>query len=213
MGAQCHIGYSVRVLALAVARSWSICMEAVGAETTTSVRSLAETFLEPISGRWKKAKNRQPVFVLAPQTEDNWDNERLDLVFELIQRLSRELPIDTNRLYLAGPSMGGKGVWDLIAMHPNSFAAAIIVCGHGDPKLANVTHSTPLWIFHGTVDQSVSVTTARLTVAELRDRGAKPRYTEYPGVGHNAWEWAFLEPSLTSWLFARSLDVRRMTPH
>ena len=31
--------------------------------------------------------------------------------------------------------------------------------------------------------------------------GAKVKYTEYPGVGHNSWDNVFLEPDLFEWLF------------
>jgi predicted peptidase len=31
--------------------------------------------------------------------------------------------------------------------------------------------------------------------------GAKVKYSEYPGVGHNSWDNAFAEPELLPWLF------------
>lgn len=30
-----------------------------------------------------------------------------------------------------------------------------------------------------------------------------PLYTEYAGVGHNVFMWAYTEPALVEWLFAR----------
>jgi hypothetical protein len=45
-----------------------------------------------------------------------------------------------------------------------------IVCGGGDAGQANVAASTPLWIFHGALDQSVNVTDARLIVQPFIDR-------------------------------------------
>jgi predicted peptidase len=37
----------------------------------------------------------------------------------------------------------------------------------------------------------------------LNKAGGNPRYTEYPGVGHNSWDRAYAEPELLSWLFSQ----------
>jgi predicted peptidase len=62
---------------------------------------------------------------------------------------------------------------------------------------------TPVWNFHGEADATVPVEVSRERVATLRKAGAHPLSTEYPGVGHNVWEWAYSEPSLMRWLFAQ----------
>jgi hypothetical protein len=46
-------------------------------------------------------------------------------------------------------------------------------------------------------------------IAALKNAGANPKYTEYEGDGHNAWERAFAEPDLLQWMFAQQLNVRR----
>jgi hypothetical protein len=38
-------------------------------------------------------------------------------------------------------------------------------------------------------------------VNSLRQAGARVKYTEYPGVGHNSWINAFAEPDFLEWLF------------
>ena len=45
--------------------------------------------------------------------------------------------------------------------------------------------------YHGTVSRA------------RRTAGGRPLYTEYAGVDHNAWEWAYTEPELLTWLFAQ----------
>ena len=40
----------------------------------------------------------------------------------------------------------------------------------------------------------------REMVAALRAVGAKPRFTEYRGVGHNSWDRAYNDPSLIAWM-------------
>ena len=40
-------------------------------------------------------------------------------------------------------------------------------------------------------------------VSALRDAGAKPIYTEYPGVGHNSWTPTLESYFFWDWLFAQ----------
>jgi predicted peptidase len=42
----------------------------------------------------------------------------------------------------------------------------------------------------------------------LRAVGANVRYTEYDGVGHNAWDRAYGEPELWPWVFAQRTSIR-----
>jgi len=40
-------------------------------------------------------------------------------------------------------------------------------------------------------------------MAARRKAGGHPLYTEYPGVDHEVYEWAFTEPELPKWMFAQ----------
>jgi predicted peptidase len=59
-----------------------------------------------------------------------------------------------------------------------------------------------VWNFHGDADQTVPVAVSRNRIAALRSAGGRPLSTEYAGVGHNVWEWAYTEPALIRWLFS-----------
>jgi len=61
----------------------------------------------------------------------------------------------------------------------------------------------PLWIFHGDADEVVSVEVSRNIVKALRKAGGNPKYTEYPGVNHDRWSFAYRDPELVKWLFAQ----------
>ncbi len=37
-------------------------------------------------------------------------------------------------------------------------------------------------------------------VAALKAAGGDPKFTEYPGVGHNCWDKAYATPELYDWL-------------
>jgi hypothetical protein len=61
----------------------------------------------------------------------------------------------------------------------------------------------PVWVFQGGADPTVLPKLAQEMVAAIQKAGGKPKYTEYPGVGHNSWTNAFKEPELLPWLFAQ----------
>ena len=154
---------------------------------------------------------RFPCFVLAPQCSrtDTWassgdqPSEIIRLTLSAIASLGREFNLDSRRLYIVGVSMGGHGVWDVVMKFPKKFAAAIPICAAGEPaKAARIAH-LPIWCFHGAADTTVSVEYARKMIAALRQAGGHPKYTEYPGVGHDSYRNAFKEPDLLPWLFAQ----------
>lgn len=155
-----------------------------------------------------------PSFVLAPQcpTGEWWSDPssaeltaEMRLVLATIEELRASYSLDGRRLYVIGMSLGGYGAWDVIGKRPGLFAAAVPICGGGDPALAVRSAGTPVWAFHGDQDEMVDVAESRRMVAAVRGAGGSPKYTEYPGVGHNAWVNAFAEPELMAWLFAQRL--------
>jgi predicted peptidase len=119
----------------------------------------------------------------------------------LLKTLPREFPLDPQRIYLVGVSMGGNGVWDVAARFPDRFAAVVPICGSGDPRKAERLTRLPIWCFHGAEDPLIPVSYARSMIAAIREAGGRPRYTEYPKVGHDSYRWAFQESELLPWLF------------
>jgi predicted peptidase len=126
----------------------------------------------------------------------------LGLVSSLLDSLVATKTINTKKIYLGGLSMGGMGTFELLWRKPKFFAAAFPICGGGDPQKVTVYGKKfPVWIFHGDNDQAVPVGNSRLMYNVLHAAGAKVKYSEYPGVGHNSWDNAFAEPELLVWLF------------
>lgn len=130
-------------------------------------------------------------------------SEALSLVFGLVEQVQKEFKIDKSRIYITGLSMGGYGTFDAIERHPELFAAAIPVCGGGDSSQKQVAKikSLPIWIFHGGADNVVPAERSREMVAALKEAGANPKYTEYPGVGHDSWTATYKNPEVFKWLF------------
>lgn len=124
----------------------------------------------------------------------------------LIGKLTRELSLDPNRIYLVGQSMGGFGTWDLLARRPDLFAAAIPVCGGGDPAQGPRLKDVPIWTFHGDADTVIPLERTRTMATAIEAAGSCTfRYWEYLGAGHDQCsERAFTEPALVDWLFAQT---------
>lgn len=80
------------------------------------------------------------------------------------------------------------------------FPAIVPICG-GDPKSAAKFKDLPCWCFHGDADPTVKVDLSREMVKALKAAGGDPKYTEYPGVGHNSWTQAYADKELYAWLW------------
>lgn len=128
-------------------------------------------------------------------------------VMELLEELRHLYPVDPDRVYLMGLSMGAFGCWDLAARQPDRFVAGVFICGGADEATAPRLSGLQAWLFHGAQDDVVSVERSRRMLQALREAGGQPRYTEYPEVGHDAWHRAFAEPELMPWL----MNQRRST--
>ncbi|MBN2024991.1 MAG: prolyl oligopeptidase family serine peptidase [Pirellulales bacterium] len=173
----------------------------------------------------RKAAGEFGCFVLAPQcpAEAIWTGREFgDLrkgisgeltgpmarVLELIDAMQKDRSIDPDRIYAMGLSMGGFATWNAAERYPERFAAIVPICGGGDAAHAARLAKLPIWAFHGGADPVVPVAASRDMIRAVEKAGGKPKYTEYPGVGHDSWTSAFAEPELLPWL----LKQRRASP-
>ncbi len=178
---------------------------------------------------------KHPCFMVSPQvsSEDSrrypdwtWGPLRDRLVGMLTNLLAR-YPIDPDRLYLTGYSMGGIGAFRVVDAYPGLFAAAVPMAGL---SLANsaVTNLTrvPMWVFHGAQDHTIPVDAlytdpagsalvakgSRGLVADIRRFGGCPIYTEYSRAGHDMFWAAYNTPGLLDWLMAQRRAQRAQCP-
>ncbi len=101
--------------------------------------------------------------------------------------------------------MGGFGTFDAISRHPNLFAAAVPVCGGGDPSKASTIAHIPLWIFHGALDHTVSPILSQNMLEALTKVGGNPGFTQYPEAGHFSWIAAYSDTMMMDWLFKQQI--------
>lgn len=153
-----------------------------------------------------------PCFIVVPQCPAGqlwagpWSqpaSRQLRLVIKTLKQVRMRYGIDARRRYVVGVSMGGFGTWDLIGRFPKTFAAAMPMCGGGYPPRAALMKEVAIWAFHGKADKAVPHSRTEEMVEAAKKSGAKVKYSEYDGVGHNVWERAFEEPKFLEWLFAQ----------
>jgi pimeloyl-ACP methyl ester carboxylesterase len=124
-------------------------------------------------------------------------------VFDVLEDVGRRYPVDPDRLYLTGISMGGAAALRLALTRPDLWAAVAPVCPAEEAPLADLAPNAldlPIRIFQGDQDPIVPVENARLWQRRLVDAGAPAEYIEYPGVRHNAWDLAYRGGAMFEWL-------------
>ena len=168
--------------------------------------------------------DRVPAIVVFPQAplETRWLGEPADAAMAALERSIVEFHGDRSHTYLTGLSLGGYGTIHLALANPKKFAALVVVCGgllphpsttavqrsplipaDADPYAfaGQSLHNVPIWLFHGADDTVVPADESRQLIASLK-QNPDAHYTEYPGVGHNAWEKAYADPEMWKWLFS-----------
>lgn len=151
-----------------------------------------------------------PCFLIVPQCPKDgwWGGATLDRAQELLEAAAKRFPVDRKRIYVTGLSMGGFGTWELISRNPKFFAAAIPICGGGDPARVVAAKALPIRAFHGAADNTVPPQKTRDLIDALKKAGSKSvQYTEYPDVRHDSWTRTYGDPMVMDWLFAQK---RRM---
>lgn len=130
------------------------------------------------------------------------ESNELRAVVELVQQLMQTYPVDEQRIYACGFSMGGYGTWNLLMNHPDLFCAGIPMCGAGDPSMAEVLKDIPIWAVHGAKDPTVPVQGSRDMANAIETIGGeKLQYTELPDNEHDVWNYTYSNPEMFKWLF------------
>lgn len=164
-----------------------------------------------VHGPWNYANAHEdfPFMILAPQCRagETWDPVTLDL---LLDDVTGNYPVDTNRIYLTGLSRGGFGVWDWVLYRPQRFAAIAPICGASNYHVltANILKSTPSWVFHGALDNTIPVEFSANLVKHLLNFGAEVKFTVYPYAGHDSWTETYLNAELYSWFLSHSKQTK-----
>lgn len=195
-----------------------IFLHGMGERGNDNVKQLvhgSEMFLNPVN------KEKYPAYVIFPQCPEDkmwaYSSYPLDLenlqeeditapmkaVKELIDTYIDNPSVDPSRIYIMGLSMGGLGTYDIVARFPETFAAAIPICGAAKTDRLKSANKVYWRIFHGDADTVVPVKCSRNAYKALKEAKADVEYIEFPGCGHNSWNPAFCRPDFMKWIFSK----------
>jgi predicted peptidase len=141
--------------------------------------------------------------IVQPQNpKDQWSVGEID---EVIEYCKKTYPVDPDRIYLMGASLGGYGVWTYAqsAEHVKKLAAIVPLCAGGnDPSKAWIIakDGVPGWASHAANDGMVSYKTGKRMVDAVNVAANKSqiRFTEVGVSGHSIWN-QFLKPEHGVW--------------
>jgi pimeloyl-ACP methyl ester carboxylesterase len=146
-----------------------------------------------------------PFVMLAPQCPEHlrWSTD--DWFENFYKEVTARYRIDTDRVYLTGPSLGGSGTWYLAARYPGTFAAIAPMSGftsHLDFIDKNIDKlvDVPIWAFHGKLDTVVPFEETERLVRRLDGRNPDLRFSAEPGLGHSIHWQVYPGQEIYDWL-------------
>ena len=150
-------------------------------------------------------------------------------VERVVDTVASEFPVDPDRVYVAGLSLGGLGAFHVGLRRPDRFAAAAPVAGFGsvalytdvkgrprapwedflvqrndDAELAGNGLHLPLWVVHGSRDRPER---SLAVVDRYRRLGQEVEYRELPS-GHEVWRLAFADRGVFDFLGRHRREAR-----
>lgn len=145
-----------------------------------------------------------PFIFIAPQCpyEKYWGcyTESLSA---FLDEILETMPVERERVYLTGLSMGGTGTWMFAMARPDVFAALMPVCGSGIYWNVYALLNTPIYMVHGDCDTVVPITDSIQMLTSVNSRGGKAQIKICYGVGHDAWNYAYTDGDLLNWMLSQ----------
>jgi predicted peptidase len=153
-----------------------------------------------------------PFVVVSPQCplDEIWTD--VEALSALIDRVQAEYRIDSDRIYVTGHSMGGRGALYLAYRLPKRFAAVIALSPLSPitawkENLARV----PLWILHGKVDTLAPLADTQELVRGIQAAGGHPRLDILPKRDHFILD-IYDRPEIYEWLIKHRREATPTEP-
>ncbi|MBI1837061.1 MAG: prolyl oligopeptidase family serine peptidase [Flavobacteriia bacterium] len=145
-----------------------------------------------------------PAIVVAPQVSmgKGWEPEKVLSVLKYVQT---HYNTDSNRVYVAGMSLGGYGTLHFAGKYPELIAGAVALCGGGNISDGCNLAQIPLWIQHGKLDRAVPISESDKMVDAIKNcnGGTNLIYTVHPSYGHGELERVFHSDEFYNFLFSK----------
>ncbi|MBQ4633934.1 MAG: DUF5011 domain-containing protein [Bacilli bacterium] len=152
----------------------------------------------------KSGKFQQKAVFLAPQCNSGnhiW-KECFDDLKGLIDEIIVKYNIDSNRISVAGHSLGGAAVFDLLAKWPGFFSAAVPLAPAGGSSNYEKMKDVKIVVFAGSKDGLYR--SSQRKVSSMQEAGIAARFYSLEGIGHATQPSAFNEYNLIEWMISQS---------
>lgn len=90
----------------------------------------------------------------SPAEPDSWPSEAIPAMVDF---LAQRYPVDRDRIYATGLSMGACGVWDAMVRNQDVFAAGVPLAGYGQRARGDAMLKMPIWALHAVGDRAVLI--------------------------------------------------------
>jgi predicted peptidase len=101
-----------------------------------------------------------------------------DLLIGILDKVMSQYAVDSERIYLTGHSMGGRGALYLAYKYPDRFAAVVTISPHSTiTAWAQRLKGIPIWIIHGAKDEFVPFGESESMAKALKDVGGDVKFT------------------------------------
>ncbi len=160
---------------------------------------------------------KQDCFILLPQqssvfAEENSENINIysKALRNLIELLAQSYPIDKNRIYLTGISLGGACVWYSLYNCQNFYAAGIPLMGYMPEAYSSVFRKEnfakeKIWAGHAKDDKLVPIDSDINIYNKIKDICAI-KFSLYDKGGHKMMRAFYAKEKWQEWLFAQRKD-------
>jgi predicted esterase len=143
------------------------------------------------------------IIVRPSKLEWDWDPKK---ALDVLEDVKSHLSVDDDRVYLTGLSMGGRGTFIVAAALPDYFAAIMPLSPHHEPysylSLAEEVAHIPIWMSHGTADNTSSYEMAEQMAENLTKLGAEIEFHPVVDGGHYIWFAIYTDHSAMQWMLS-----------
>ncbi|GAA4308307.1 dienelactone hydrolase family protein [Mucilaginibacter gynuensis] len=189
---------------------------AIGTDNQAQLTLLAKYWAQP------NIQQKYPAYILVPQfpvRSSNYTNDVtrntlvsepdncLNSALELIDSLKKALPINPDKIYIMGFSMGASSTVNAIGIRPDLFAAGISVSGIPDFNHINELKNIPLWVIHGNADTENPGRTDSFLYHQLKAARGKLKYTIIEGLAHEVWPRLYTGEAMPKWLWSKQRNL------
>lgn len=145
-----------------------------------------------------------PCLIICPVCPpDTFWGAHVEALETMVDSLVKELPIDQNRIYLSGYSMGSRGISSLLKSRPKFYAAAMLADGKADPTWVEKV-DTALWLWFSGERELEG---ARAIMKDYVAAGKNGHFEGYPEFTHNQIHWKLAhDEDVFPWIFSQTRE-------